>query len=42
MEMYLQQMFGIEEPFGDIRSTARLFYKGLQLQQLTIKKNYPI
>ena len=38
MEMYLQQMFGIEEPFANIRSTARLFYKALQLQQITIKK----
>ena len=41
MEMYLQQVFGIEKPFSNIQSTARLFYKAQQLQQITISKESP-
>ena len=42
MEMYLQHNFAIEKPFANMRSTARLFYKAIQAQQITIKKNKPI
>ena len=31
MEIYLQQVFAIEKPFARIRSTAKLFYKALQI-----------
>ena len=42
MEMYLQQVFGIERPFENIQSTARLFYRAQQTQLLTIEKRSSI
>ena len=38
MEIYLQEEFAIEKPFAHTRSTARLFYKALQAQQIAIFK----
>ena len=38
MKIYLQQAFAIEKPFALTRSTAKLFYKALQTQQIAIRK----
>ena len=42
MEMYLQHVFGIEKPFENIQSTARLFYRAFQMQQISIEKTSSI
>ena len=41
MEIYLQEEFAIKKPFAHTRSTARLFYKALQTQQIAIRKYWP-
>ena len=38
MEIYLQEAFSIENPFDHNSSTARLFYKALQTQQIAIRQ----
>ena len=40
MEIYLQEEFTIEKLFAYTRSTARLFYKSLQAQQIAIRKDH--
>ena len=40
MEIYLQEEFAIKKPFAHTRSTARLFYKALQTQKISIQKNF--
>ena len=38
VKIYLQQEFAIKNPFAYQSSTARLFYKALQTQKITLKK----